>query len=461
MDDSIAKTRSDVAGGPAERIDELAAIAARMVEQCRRHGADQAEVGVDASRGLSVGVRLGEVETLEYTRGAGIGLTVYFGGRKGSASCGDLRPESLADTVEKACAIARHTEPDPAAGLADAALMAVDPGEFDTWHPWDIDAEAAIVQAVACEQAGREADARISNVDGTSLSTSETVSVYANSHGFLGTDRATHHSLSCALIAGAGSTMQRSYWYTHALAARDMESAEAVGRRAAERTVARLDPRPVPTGRHRVMLVPEMARSVIGHLLGAVSGGALYRRSSFLLDRVGTQVLPGWLSLVERPHRLRGLRSAAFDAEGVATRESDLVRDGVLARYLLSSYSARRLGLETTANAGGIHNLDLEAPPSHRPADLQAALAALGTGLVVTELMGQGVNPVTGDYSRGAAGFWVEDGHIVHAVDELTIAGNLKDMLLGIEAVGADVDPRSHVATGSMILGEMMVASAG
>lgn len=459
MHDSIAKQA--VAAGPADRIDELAAIAAQMVERARRNGADQAEVGVDASRGLSVGVRLGEVETLEYTRGAGIGLTVYFGGRKGAASCGDLRPESLADTVEKACAIARHTEPDPAAGLADAALMATDLREFDTWHPWQIDADAAIERAVACEQAGRDADPRIGNVDGTSLSSSETVSVYANSHGFVGCERATHHSLSCALIAGSGSAMQRSYWYTHALAPEDMESAEAVGRRAAERTVARLDPRPIPTGRHRVMLVPEMARSVIGHLIGAVSGGALYRRSSFLLDRAGTQVLPQWLSLVERPHRPRGLRSAAFDAEGVATRESDLVRAGILQRYVLSSYSARRLGLQTTANAGGIHNLDVVAGPGHRPADFQAALAALGTGLVVTELMGQGVNPVTGDYSRGAAGFWVEDGQVVHAVDELTIAGNLKDMLLAIEAIGADVDPRSHVATGSMILGEMMVATGG
>lgn len=458
MHESIAKQAPSVAPGPADRIDELSAIAAQLVEQCRRQGADQAEVGVDASRGLSVGVRLGEVETLEYTRSAGIGLTVFFGGRKGSASCGDLRPESLADTVEKACAIARHTEPDPAAGLADAALMATDLRDFDSWHPWAIDAEAAIARAVECEQAGREADARISNVDGTSFDTSEAVSIYANSHGFLGAERGTHHSLSCALIAGAGSAMQRSYWYTHALAPEDLESAAAVGRRAAERTVARLDPRPIPTGRHRVMLVPEMARSILGHLIGAVSGGALYRRSSFLLDRAGSQVLPDWISLVERPHRARGLRSAAFDAEGVATRESDLVRDGVLCRYVLSSYSARRLGLQTTANAGGIHNLDLEAAPAHRPADFQAALATLGTGLVVTELMGQGVNPVTGDYSRGAAGFWVEDGRIVHAVDELTIAGNLKDMLLGIEAVGADVDTRSHVATGSIILGEMMVA---
>lgn len=443
---------------PDQRLDALGAMARDLVERCRRAGADQAEVVVDASRGLSVGARMGEVETLEYTRDAGIGLTVYLDGRKGSASCGDLRPQSLADTVAKAMDIARFTEPDPASGLADADRMATDLREFDTWHPWGLEADQAIARALETEAAGREADARISNSDGASLSSSETVSVYANSHGFCGHERATHHSLSCSLIAGRGAGMQRSYAWTHALSPADLDDPQAIGRLAAERTVARLDPRPLKTGRYRVLFAAEVARTLLGHLLSAVSGGALYRRASFLLDSQGTAVLPPWLSLVEQPHRPRGLRSAAFDAEGVATRPSDLVRDGVLQRYILSSYSARRLGLESTGNAGGIHNLEVEAPADRRPADFTAALKALGTGLLVTDLMGQGVNGITGDYSRGAAGFWVEDGVIVHPVDELTVAGNLRPMLMGIEAVGLDVDRRSHVATGSILVGAMTVA---
>lgn len=441
---------------PQAQLDRLADLALNVLARCRAHGASQADAVLNLDRGLAVNVRLGEVETVEYTRDRGLSLTVYFGQRKGSASTADLAPASLEATVDQACAIAKFTEEDPAAGLAEAGLMATEFPDFDQWHPWDIDAERAIALAVECERAGREADPRIDNSEGAAVNTNESLSVYANTHGFVGRERSTSHSLSCSLIAGKGSAMQRDYWYSNGLAAEDMEPAAAVGRRAAERAVARLSPRQVKTGEYPVLYAPEVARSLIGHLLGAVSGGALYRRASFLLDQAGQRIFPAWMSIVEKPHLRRGFRSAAFDGEGVATRESDLVRDGVLARYVLGSYSARKLGLKTTGNAGGIHNLVVQAGEY----GFDELVQRMGRGLIVTELMGQGVNTVTGDYSRGAAGFWVENGEIAYPVDELTIAGNLKDLFQRIEAVGRDVDRRSHILTGSILLGRMTVAGA-
>ena len=442
------------------RLDHLAASAQRLLERCRAHGATQAEVSCSEERGLSVDVRMGAVETVESTHDRGIGVTVYFGQRKGSASTADLREDSLGATVEQACAIARHTEDDPAAGLADAALMAQLPAagfpEFDGWHPWPIDADRAVDLALACEAAGRE-DARIANSDGASVGSSASLGVYANSHGFVGRERSTQHTIGCALIAGQGDAMQRDGWYTTALAAEDLEAAAAVGRHAAGRTAARLQPRSIATGQMPVLFAAEVARSLVGHLVGAVSGGALYRKASFLVDAAGTRLFPDWFAIDELPFLARGFRSAAFDAEGVATRESPLVRDGVLQRYVLGSYSARKLGLATTANAGGVHNLQVAA----NAGGLQAMLAGMGRGLLVTELMGQGVNAVTGDYSRGAAGFWIEDGQVAYPVDGITVAGNLKAMFGAIEAVGNDVDPRSHVRTGSILVGGMTVAGAG
>lgn len=437
-----------------ERMDRLSGLAREVLRLCAARGASQAEVALNEDRGLSVNLRMGEVETVERTRDRGVALTVYFGQRKGSASTADLQPGSLEATVDQACAIARYTEADPAAGLADARRMATDLREFDAWHPWDLDADQAIALAQDAEAAGLSADARIANSDGASAYTGHSVSVYANSHGFVGAERGTSHSLSVSLIAGRGDGMQRDYWYTSGLSPDDLEAPAAVGRRAAERAVARLEPRPIRTGEYPVLFSPEMARSLVGHLLGAVSGGALYRRASFLLDHAGKQILPSWFTVVERPHLPRGLRSSAFDAEGVATVDSDLVRDGVLQRYLLGSYSARKLGLESTGNAGGVHNLEVQA----NAGGLDELRRGMGTGLLVTELMGQGANTVTGDYSRGASGFWVENGEIVHAVDELTIAGRLQDMFLAIEAVGADVDRRSHVGIGSVLIGRLMVA---
>ncbi|KFN41391.1 hypothetical protein N789_05815 [Arenimonas oryziterrae DSM 21050 = YC6267] len=441
---------------PAQYTDHLAELAEQVIARCRARGASQAEVSLSEDQGLSVNVRLGEVETVERNRDRGIALTVYFGQRKGTASTADLQASSLEATVDQACAIARFTEEDSASGLAEAELMARQAVDLDLWHPWDIDADHAIEQALQAEAAGREADARISNSDGASLSSGQSIAVYANSHGFVGRERSTHHSLSCSLIAGKDDAMQRDYWYSTALDAAELESPAAVGRRAALRTVARLAPRSIATGDYPVLFSAEMARSLVGHLLGAVSGGALYRRASFLLDAVGTPLFPDWLSMVETPQLRRGLRSAWFDADGVGTRQQDLVRDGVLSRYVLGTYSARKLGLATTGNAGGIHNLSVTA----NAAGQEELLGRMGSGLLVTELMGQGVNAMTGDYSRGAAGFWVEKGEIAHPVDELTIAGNLREMFRSIEAIGADVDRRSHVAMGSLLLGRMTVAGS-
>jgi PmbA protein len=444
----------------AARLDALEAIAGQLLDRARRAGADQAEVSCSEDAGLEVNVRMGEVETVEATRDRGIAVTVYFGKRKGSASTADLREESLAATVEQACAIASHTEDDPAAGLADAGLMAREPAsgwpDYDAWHPWALDAERAIDLALACEQAGRDVDPRIANSDGASTSTGTSLGVYANSHGFRGRERGTHHSLGCALIAGQGDAMQRDGWYSTALSPDDLESAASIGREAARRTLARMSPRQLPTGTVPVLFAAEVARSLVGHLVGAVSGGALYRRASFLLDAAGSRVFPDWFAIDEDPFLPRGFRSAAFDAEGVATRASPLVADGVLQRYVLGSYSARKLGLATTANAGGVHNLRVRS----NAGDLDMLLRNMGRGLLVTELMGQGVNAVTGDYSRGAAGFWVEGGKLAFPVDGVTIAGNLREMFAAVEAVGSDIDPRSHLLTGSILVGRMTVAGA-
>lgn len=436
------------------RLDRLAATAQRLLDRCKAQGATQAEVSCSEERGLNVNVRMGAVETVESTRDRGIAVTVYFGHRKGSASTADLREESLDATVAQACAIATFTEEDPAAGLADAELMATDIRDFDAWHPWALDADRAIDLALACENAGREFDKRIENSDGASVGSGETLSVYANTHGFVGRQRDTQHSIGCALIAGRGDGMQRDGWYTTALSADRLEAAASVGCRAAERTVARLQPRSLPTAQMPVLFAADVARSLIGHLLGAVSGGALYRKASFLIDHAGKQIFPEWMHIEEQPFLQGGFRSSSYDAEGVATRESALVHDGVLQRYVLGSYSARKLGLQTTGNAGGVHNLNVSA----NAGDFNALVAGLTRALLVTDLMGQGVNNVTGDYSRGAGGFLIENGQISYPVDGITIAGNLKSMFAAIDAVGSDVDPRSHLRTGSILVGRMTVA---
>ncbi|MGH8399475.1 MAG: metalloprotease PmbA [Gammaproteobacteria bacterium] len=442
-DDTTSYTRSD-----------LESLVERVLQEARSQGATQAETGISIESGLNLTVRMGEVETLEYQRDRGMGITVYFGQRKGSASTSDLSSGAIADAVRAAASIARYTAEDDCAGLADAGLMAKDMPDLDLCHPWALEPDAAITLAKRCEAAARDFDPRISNSEGASVSSHRGLRVYANTHGFVGGYESTSHSLSCSVIGSEADSMQRDYWYSTARDATELEAAEAVGRRAAERTVARLGARKLGTRKAPVLFVPEMARGFLGHFLGAMRGGSQYRQASFLLDGIGQQVFPEFVQLSERPHLRGALASAAFDNEGVATHDREIVDRGVAATYLLDSYSARKLGLQTTGHAGGIRNLIVKPGAL----DLAGLLKQMDTGLVVAELIGQGVNGVTGDYSRGAAGFWVEHGEIKYPVEEITIAGNLKDMYRNIVAVGNDVDLRGSIRTGSILVGEMTVA---
>jgi len=435
--------------------EDLKSIIERALDEARSRGASQAEAAVSQNGGLSVGVRLGEVETLEHQRDRSMGITVYFGQRKGSASTADFSPEAVRATVAKACSIARFTAEDAYAGLADASLMAGSQPDLDLDHPWDLSAERAIEIAKACESAALKFDERINNSEGASVSTHRGLHVYGNTHGFVGGYPTTSHTVSCVVLGGTGEDMQRDYWYSTSRDWRDLDDAEAIGRESARRTIARLSPRKLATRRAAVLFAPEMARGLIGHFAAAIRGSSQYRQSSFLLNAAGQNIFPPGFSIAERPHIAKGMGSAPFDEEGVATRDRELVSDGVLTGYILSSYSARRLGLATTGNAGGAHNL-IVAP--NMTGGAQAMLGRLGEGLLVTELMGQGVNAVTGDYSRGAAGFWVERGAIQYPVAEITIAGNLRDMIGNIVAVGDDVDARGGIRVGSMLLKEMTIA---
>ena len=443
---------------PAEgsRIAELKDIVSLALEEAKQRGASQAEVDASLNRGLTISVRLGEVETIEYQRDRGLDVTVYFGKRKGSASTADLTAHAVRETVEKAATIARYTAEDPYAGLADPETLARVIPDLDLEHPWDLSPDRGIELARACEAAGLAVDARLTNSEGGSVNSQRDARVYGNSLGFLAGYGSTSHSLSCVLLAQQGEEMQRDYWFTTARDAADLEAADVIGRKAGERAVARLGARKISTRRAPILFAPEVARGLLGHFTGAIRGSAQYRKSSFLLDAAGTVVFPKFLQIQERPHLLKALASSPFDAEGVATLDRDLVRDGVLQGYVLGSYSARKLGLKTTGNAGGIHNL-LVSSSGHSPSH-DELLKQMGSGFLVTELMGQGVNGVTGDYSRGASGYWVENGSAVHPVHEVTIAGNLREMYRRIAAVGSDVDPRGAIRTGSILIEEMTIA---
>lgn len=433
---------------------DLEAVIELALAEAQRGGAEEAEAAVNVDQGLSVTVRLGEVETLEYQRDRGLGVTVYVGKRKGSATTADLAPQSVAETVNKALSIARFTAADEFAGLPDRESIAREVPDLDLSHPWELEAETAIDLARACEAAALAADQRINNSEGGSVSTHRALRVYGNSLGFVGGFPHTSHSVSCVVLGQQGEDMQRDHWYTIARDWRDLDPVELVGRRAAERTVSRLGAVKLSTRRAPVLFAPDIARGLIGHFIAAIRGSAQYRRSSFLLDVAGQQIFPDWLSMHERPHLPKGLASAAFDSEGVATQDRDLVVNGVVNGYVLDTYGARKLGLSTTGNAGGLHNL-LVVPG---PEDQAGLIGQMGTGLLVTELLGQGVNMVTGDYSRGATGFWVENGAIQYPVHEVTIAGNLREMFSSIVAVGSDVDRRGGIRTGSILVGEMTVA---
>ena len=434
----------------------LADVAGLALEEARRQGATQCEVDASVNQGLSVSVRLGEVDTVEYQRDRGLGVTVYFGKRKGAASTADLSPEAVRETVAKACAIARYTAEDPYAGLVEPEALARQIPDLDLDHPWDVTPEGAIELARSCEAQGLAVDKRLSNSEGAAVSSQRHTGVYGNSLDFLAGYSATSHSVSCTLIAQLGDDMQRDYWWSIARNASELEAATTVGRTAGERTLARLGARRLKTQRAPVAYAPEMARGLVRHFIGAISGPSQYRKSSFLLNAAGEQVFPAFIDMHERPHIPRALASSPFDQEGAATHDRELVRAGVVEGYVLGSYSARRLGLKTTGNAGGIHNLLVDS--AQGGLDREAFLRRLGTGLLVTELMGQGVNGVTGDYSRGASGFWVENGAIAYPVHEITIAGNLKDMYRDIVALGNDVDTRGGIHTGSVLIGEMTIA---
>ncbi|MBZ5486640.1 metalloprotease PmbA [Halomonas aquamarina] len=421
----------------------------------RRLGADAAEVGASVDQGTSISVRLGEVETVELSRDQGIAVTLYVGKRKGSASSSDASSASIQATVEKALAIARYTGEDPAAGLADADQMATELPDLKVHYPWALTTEQAIELALACEQAGRDAEG-ISQSEGASLSSGEGVRVYANSHGFLGTQKGSSHSLSCMLIAQDEHGMQRDYDYTSSRNPAALRAPAEVGREAAARTLRRLGARRPPTGTFPVLFDPSLSGGLIGHLLSALAGGALYRQSSFLCDRLGTPLFPEWFNLEERPMEVGATASTPFDGEGVQTRNNRFIEQGNIASYMLSSYSARRLGMQTTGNAGGARNVRLDVPLKSR----EALLKEMGRGIWVTELMGQGVNGVTGDYSRGAAGFWVENGEIQYPIEEFTIAGNLERMFSGLVGIGSDTDTRGSVHTGSWLIDAMTVAGS-
>jgi PmbA protein len=424
------------------------------LEQAKKQGATSAEVGVSRSQGLSVSVRQGDVETLEYNNDTGLGITVYFGQSKASASTSDLRPEAIADAVKAASGIAKHTQADEYAGLADPELMATEFPDLSLYHPWEIEAEQAIAIATECERSGFDYDARITNSEGASVSSHQGARVYANSHGFMGATISSRHSVACTLIANDDRGMQRDYWYDTARDAADLESVTAIGQHAADNTIRRLNARSIETGTYPVIFASEIAPSLFGQFIGAIRGGALYRKSSFLLDHLGKQIFPDFIHIHEQPYLLKGLGSTAFDGDGVTTRNRDIVTEGVLQGYVLDSYSARKLNMTTTANAGGVHNLTIDSGEL----DFANLLKAMDKGIIVTETMGMGVNLVTGDYSQGAAGFWVENGEIQYPIDEFTIASNLKDMFLGIQAIGTDIQKRGNTRTGSVWINKMTVA---
>lgn len=438
-------------------LDSLKQRAQDVITFAKQAGATAAETEVSFGTGQNVSVRLGEAENIEYNRDKGFSVTVYFGHKKGHASSSDLSTQALKDTVEAACNIAKYTADDEFCGLADAHLMATQPQNLALYHPWSIDVEQAIAIAKECEAAALAVDpVRITNSEGASVYTNEGVFAYANTHGFLDGYPSTRHSISCSVIAEQAESMQRDYWYSSARDAQDMASAVQVGKVAGERTIRRLGSRTMKTGQYPVLFEAPLAGGIISSLISAISGGSLYRKSSFLLDSLGKSVANPLLNITEDPYLLKGSASSAFDSEGVATRARTLVENGVLQGYVLSSYSARKLGMQTTGNAGGAHNLIVQ--PTHQ--GLSDLLKLMGSGLLVTELLGHGLNMVTGDYSRGAAGFWVENGVIAYPVEEITIAGNMKDMLNQIVGIGADHIPNSSKQTGSILIERMTVAAS-
>ncbi|EPR7485446.1 metalloprotease PmbA [Vibrio alginolyticus] len=444
----------DIKQQVAEQRTELEQAVARALKLASAKS-DAAEVAITKSTGLSVSTRMGEVENVEFNSDGALGITVYRGQRKGSASTSDLSEAAIEQTVIAALDIAHYTSEDPFAGPAAKEYMVKEIPELDLFHPDAPDPDYAANVAIAAEKEALSYNNAIKQSDGASYDSHYGVKVYGNSHGLLASYASSRHSTSCCVIGvGQNGEMERDYSYTVARHRDDLWTPETVGRKAAENTVNRLDAQRLKTGQYPIMFAADVATGLIGHLVMAISGGNLYRKSSFLLDHLGKQVLPEWFNISERPHVLRGLASSPFDSEGVYTQDREIITDGVLATYLLTSYAARKMKMTPTGHAGGIHNWYVKSTGQN----FEQMLKELGTGLLVTEVMGQGVNVVTGDYSRGAAGFWVENGEIQYPVSEITIAGNLKDMFTKIVAVGSDIETRSQIQTGSILLDTMKVA---
>jgi len=434
--------------------DQLRQIATDVLDYARQRGASSAEMEVSEGAGQTVTARQGEVETIEYNRDKGIGVTTYVGQKRGHASTTDFTPRAIRDTVDAALSIARFTAVDDCAGLADPDTLARDILDLDLWHPWDMPVERAIELAQGCEAAGYACDPRLTNSEGATISTQGAHFIYANTLGFMAGFPSSRHSVWCALVAGKNDDMHREDWFETSRDAAELPDVASVGRRAGERAVRRLGSRKIATTQAPVLFEAPIAAGLLGHFVSAVSGGNLYRKTSFLIDSMDKEVFSRLVNVRERPHIAKGLASTPFDDEGVATRAREVVKDGVVQGYFLGTYSARKLGLKSTGNAGGNHNLELR----DTGADFAGMLKALGTGLLVTELMGHGINPVTGDYSRGAAGFWVEKGEIAYPVQEITIAGNLNEMFRGIAAVGNDVVLRGSRYCGSILIDRMTIA---
>ena len=439
-----------------QHISEVKDAVSEVLEHAKKLGATAAEAAMSSTSGLSVSTRMGEVETIEFNQDGGLGISVYVGNNKGSASTADLNPKTLRTVVEKAIDIAKFTSDDPFNGIADKELLEFAPLDLDLYHPWEVSPEQGIELCHQAEQAALNADERIVNSDGASFSSHQGLRVYGNSHGMIAGYPRTRHSISTMVIGKEGEQMQRDSAYTIARHKDDLNDAAKVGLEAATETLAKLNSQKLGTMKVPVIFRADIANSLFGHLVSAIGGGALYRKSSFLLDSLGTKVFSDCVNISERPHLLRGLASSPFDAEGLKTVDREIIQGGELQTYLLASYAARKLSMTPTGHAGGIHNWLVEQ--TH--ADLKALLKTMGTGLLVTELMGQGVNTVTGDYSRGAAGFWVENGEIQYPVSEITIAGNLKDMFKAVVGLGGDIERRGGIQTGSVLIEQMQVAGS-
>ena len=439
----------------SELDQSLVDVASYALEQSKNQGATMADISIGQGQGMSVTVRQGEVETVEHNRDKSIGVTVYFGHRCGNASSTDFSDKAIQACVESACNIAKYTEEDTFNGLADIDMLATEFPDLDLNHPWAISMDQAIEIASRCETAAIASDSKITNTEGATVSSHDGVDLTANSHGFIGFSRGSRHSTSCSLIAGSEQDMHRDHWYDSKRHADDLQSPESIGIEAATRAARRLGARKIKTGEYPVIFEPSVSSSLFSHLVSAISGSSLYRKASFLLDQKGQAIFPENVQAYEQPHLTRGTGSAVFDNEGVATQANQIVRNGVLENYLLGSYSARKLGMKTTGNAGGIHNLTIDATFS---GGVEAMAKEMSRGLVVTELIGFGVNTVTGDYSRGAFGFWIENGEIQFPVQELTIAGNLKEMFSAMTLIGSDFDDRKNVRVGSVMIDHLTVA---